>query len=85
MMDLSSTSCSIALVRVGIKAATVGSNLDFDIQILAVTKYGQDDLVYRENIFDLSIANATEAAKRGVKFIELSTAQVYEGDKVRSD
>ena len=49
----------------------------------AVTKYGQDELVYRENITDLSVANASEAAKRNVLFIELSTAQVYEGDKVR--
>eukprot|EP00042_Codosiga_hollandica_P036012 m.271446 g.271446 ORF g.271446 m.271446 type:complete len:388 (-) comp54778_c0_seq2:191-1354(-) len=70
-----------------VKAFTHEDGAQFDVVIncAAVTKYGQDDLVYRENVYDLSIANATEAAKRGVKFIELSTAQIYESDKSASD
>ena len=52
------------------------------VNCAAVTKYGQDDAIYKENILDLSVASATEAAKRGVLFIELSTAQVYNPDKV---
>eukprot|EP01101_Sappina_pedata_P013131 TRINITY_DN9423_c2_g1_i1.p2 TRINITY_DN9423_c2_g1~~TRINITY_DN9423_c2_g1_i1.p2 ORF type:complete len:365 (-),score=192.98 TRINITY_DN9423_c2_g1_i1:143-1237(-) len=43
------------------------------------TKYSQADAVYQENIIDVSVTSAKEAAKRGVKiFIEVSTAQVYD-------
>jgi len=45
------------------------------------TKYSQADAVYQENIIDVSITSANEAAKRGVKvFVEMSTAQVYDSN-----
>jgi len=51
------------------------------------TKYSQADAVYQENIIDVSLTCAKEAAKNGVaKFIELSTAQVYDsGDRPRKE
>jgi len=40
--------------------------------------------VYKEKVLDLSVKCATEAAKQNVKrFVEVSTAQVYEPKKVR--
>jgi len=51
----------------------------------AETKYSQTEEVYKEKILQLSIRCATEAAKRGVdRFLELSTAQVYESKKSAS-
>lgn len=39
--------------------------------------------VYKERVFDVTLNCAREAAKTGVKrFIEVSTAQVYDCDKV---
>jgi len=53
--------------------------------LAAETKYGQTDAVYEEKVYDLSVKVATEAAKRGVdKFIEVSTAQVYEAGKKKA-
>jgi len=53
--------------------------------LAAETKYGQTDAVYAEKVLDLSVKVATEAAKRGVdKFIEVSTAQVYEAGKKKA-
>lgn len=55
-------------------------NLVFNLA--AETKYGQTEAVYAEKVLDLSVKVGTEAAKRGVdKFIEVSTAQVYEAGK----
>jgi nucleoside-diphosphate-sugar epimerase len=60
---------------------------DFVFNLAGETKYSQADAVYQENIIDVSVTTATEAAKRGVKkFIETSTAQVYDsGDKPRKE
>lgn len=56
-----------------------GRRFDYVINLAAETKYGHNDDVYRERVHHLSLACATEAAKQGVrKFIEVSTAQVYE-------
>jgi len=53
--------------------------------LAAETKYGQTDAVYAEKVLDLSVKVATEAAKRGTdKFIEVSTAQVYEASKKKA-
>jgi len=53
--------------------------------LAAETKYGQTDAVYAEKVLDLSVKVATEAAKRGVeKFVEVSTAQVYEAGKKKA-
>jgi len=58
---------------------------DIVFNLAAETKYGQTDAVYEEKVLDLSRKVATEAAKQGVaKFIEVSTAQVYESGKKKS-
>jgi nucleoside-diphosphate-sugar epimerase len=56
-----------------------GVKFDYVINVAAETKYGHNDDVYRERVLHLSVACAKEAAKQGVRrFIEVSTAQVYE-------
>jgi nucleoside-diphosphate-sugar epimerase len=55
---------------------------DFVFNLAAETKYSQTDEVYKEKVLDLSVKCATEAAKQGVeRFIEMSTAQVYDAKK----
>jgi nucleoside-diphosphate-sugar epimerase len=51
------------------------------------TKYSQADAVYQENIIDVSLTCAKEAAKQGAeKFIEVSTAQIYDsGSKPKKE
>jgi dTDP-4-dehydrorhamnose reductase len=47
------------------------------------TKYSQTEEVYKENIIDVSKTTAKAAASRNIgRFIELSTAQVYDAGKV---
>jgi len=60
---------------------------DYVFNLAGETKYSQDDAIYQENIIDVSVRCGTEAAKRGVKkFIEVSTAQVYDsGSKPRKE
>lgn len=56
---------------------------DYVINLAAETKYGQTVEVYDEKVYRVSVLAGREAAKRGVKqFVEVSTAQVYESDKV---
>lgn len=56
-----------------------GIKFDYVINVAAETKYGHNDGVYQERVYHLSVACAQEAAKQGVKrFIEVSTAQVYD-------
>ncbi|EGD81082.1 hypothetical protein PTSG_11027 [Salpingoeca rosetta] len=59
---------------------------DYVFNCAAMTKFGQDELVYQENVVDLSCKCARKAAELGCKrFVELSTAQVYAADKKPSD
>jgi len=59
-----------------------GGKFNIVINLAAETKYGQTEEVYNEKIFDLSTRCAAEAIKQGVdRFIEVSTAQVYEAEK----
>jgi len=59
-----------------------GFKWDIVINLAGETKYSQTEEVYKENIFDVSVTCATAAAKRNVsKFIEVSTAQVYDSGK----
>jgi nucleoside-diphosphate-sugar epimerase len=76
------------------KAATVTrifdpaeGKFDYVINLAGETKYSQAEAVYQENIIGVSVTCAKEAAKQGVKrFIEVSTAQVYEsGSKPRKE
>lgn len=58
---------------------------DYVINLAAETKFGQSPEVYQQMVHQLSVACGNEAAKRGVKkFIEVSTAQVYDADKKAS-
>jgi len=60
----------------------MGDKYDFVINLAGETKYSQTEEVYKENILDVSSTCAKAAAKRGVKrFIEMSTAQVYDSGK----
>jgi len=59
-----------------------GIKWDFVINLAGETKYSQTEEVYKENIIDVSVTCAQAAAKRGVtRFIEVSTAQVYDSGK----
>jgi len=59
-----------------------GFSWDIVINLAGETKYSQTEEVYKENIYDVSVTCATAAAKRGVKkYIEVSTAQVYDSGK----
>jgi len=59
-----------------------GGKFNLVFNLAAETKYGQTDAVYGEKVLDLSVKVATEAAKQKVdRFIEVSTAQVYEAGK----
>jgi len=55
---------------------------DFVINLAGETRYSETDGVYKENIIDVSVTCAKAAAKKGIKkFIEFSTAQVYDAGK----
>jgi len=59
-----------------------GTEYDYVFNLAAETKYGQSEAVYDEKVYGLSVTCAKEAAKRNIKvFVELSTAQIYDGDK----
>lgn len=68
----------------GVKNAFTHADGEFDFvfNCAGITKNSQDDEVYRDNILQIAVLCATEAAKRNVKrFVELSTAHVYAADK----
>jgi len=59
--------------------------IDFVFNLAGETKYSQTEEVYKENIIDVSVTCGKEAAKAGAKrFVEVSTSQVYSGDKKAS-
>jgi len=59
--------------------------VDYVFNLAGETKYSQTDEVYKENIIDVSVTCGKAAAKAGVKrFVEVSTSQVYSGDKKAS-
>jgi len=56
-----------------------GKHYDYVINLAAETKYGHNDEVYKERVKHLSLSCAAEAVKHNIRrFIEVSTAQVYE-------
>jgi dTDP-4-dehydrorhamnose reductase len=60
-----------------------GLKWDWVINLAAETKYSQTDEVYDEKVYLLSVNCGKQAAKSNVGvFVEVSTAQVYDGDKV---
>jgi len=63
-----------------------GFKWDYVINLAAETKYSQTNEVYKENVIDVAVTCGNNAAKRSLtKFIEVSTAQVYNADKKASD
>lgn len=55
---------------------------DYVFNLAGETKYSQTEAVYKENVLEVAIKCATTAAQHGVKrFVEVSTAQIYDGDK----
>jgi len=59
-----------------------GLQWDIVINLAGETKYSQTDEVYKENILDVSVTCGKAAAARKVgKFIEVSTAQIYDSGK----
>eukprot|EP01136_Pigoraptor_vietnamica_P033979 Opistho-1_new@97437 len=59
-----------------------GGEFDYVFNCAAETKYGQTEQIYEERVYQLTVNCAKEAAKRNVKrFVEISTGQVYSGDK----
>lgn len=66
--------------------ATEEGSRPFDIvfNCAAETKFGLEAKVYEKGVKDLSVMCANAAAKAGVgRFVEFSTAQVYQPDSVR--
>lgn len=58
---------------------------DYVFNLAAETKYGQSPDVYKERVLDVAVNCAREASRTGVKrFIHMSTAQVYNSDKIVS-
>lgn len=59
---------------------------DYVFNLAGETKLSQTEQVYKENIIEVSVTCAKVAAKHGVKrFVEVSTAQVYDAGKKPSD
>lgn len=62
-----------------------GSKFNLVFNLACETKYSQTVEVYREKILDLKKKLAAEAVKQGVeRFIDVSTAQIYEAGKKAS-
>jgi len=73
---------SVASIAKSFTPPESGGKWNIVFNLAAETKYGQTEAVYQEKILDLSVKCGTEAAKVGVdRFIEISTAQVYEAGK----
>jgi len=63
----------------------VNGKFDYVFNLAGETKYSQTEEVYKENIIDVSVTCAKAAAARGVaRFVEVSTAQVYDAGKKAS-
>jgi len=62
------------------KAFTLeGGKFNYVFNLAAETKYGQTDEVYEQKVFDVVVKVGEAAKKHGVdKFVEVSTAQVYQ-------
>ncbi|KAH7820632.1 putative NAD-dependent epimerase [Monocercomonoides exilis] len=57
-------------------------HFDYVVNLAAETKYGQDDTVYKQHIFDLAVNVGRNVEEhKPLKFIHVSTAQIYDADK----
>eukprot|EP00055_Hartaetosiga_balthica_P002925 m.5781 g.5781 ORF g.5781 m.5781 type:complete len:365 (-) comp2477_c0_seq1:1019-2113(-) len=67
------------------KAFAGDEPFDYVFNCAAMTKYGQGEAVYQEHVYTITIKCAKKALEKGCKrFIEVSTAQVYEAGKKQS-
>jgi nucleoside-diphosphate-sugar epimerase len=58
-------------------------SFDYVFNLVAETKYGQSPDVYKERVLDVAVNCAHQASLTGVRrLIHMSTAQVYNSDKV---
>jgi len=58
---------------------------NYVFNLAAETKYGQTDEVYEQKVFDVAVKVGEAAKKHGVdKFVEVSTAQVYQPHSKKS-
>lgn len=65
-----------------VESVFAARSFDYVVNLAAETKYGHNDGVYEERVFQLAMVVAQAAAAHGVKkFVEVSTAQVYEPGK----
>jgi len=65
-----------------IEANFEGKPWDVVVNLAAETKFGQTEEVYKEKVLDVAVKCAAEAKKIGCrKWIEVSTAQVYQAAK----
>lgn len=65
----------------GAAKAFKGEHFDFVINLAAETKYGQNNAVYEQHILDLARHVGKQVAEhKPEKFIQFSTAQIYEPD-----
>jgi len=67
---------------VAVESLFEGKTYDYVVNLAAETKYGHNDEVYEERVYMLAMVAAKAAASHNVKkFIEVSTAQVYDATK----
>ena len=65
------------------KAFAGDDPFDYVINCAAMTKFGQGEAVYREHVLEVTKKCAIKAKEKGCKrFVEVSTAQVYDAGKV---
>jgi nucleoside-diphosphate-sugar epimerase len=65
--------------------STEDGPFDYVFNLAAETKYGQSTDVYKERVLDVAVNCGREACRTGVKrFVHMSTAQVYDCDKIVS-
>lgn len=72
--------------QMGAEKAFKGEHFDYVINLAAETKYSQDDTIYKQHIVDLAtIVGRIAQEHKPERFIQFSTAQVYDADKKPSN
>jgi len=86
LIEFVQANCSnAARVKKAFQPEEGGAKFNIVINLAAETRYGQEESVYKQMVFDVAVNVAKEAAIVGCdKFIEVSTAQVYEAGKKAS-
>jgi nucleoside-diphosphate-sugar epimerase len=62
--------------------AVKDDHFDYIINLAAETKYGMDEGVYKQHVFDIAVnVGKLVEEHRPIKFIHVSTAQIYDPEK----